>query len=47
MEKRRVIAALLVTFTLLQSLVAVSGCSSMRQKFDDCKRYFLTEVARW
>jgi len=39
--------ALLFTFTLFQSLIVVSGCTSVRQKFDDGKRYFLTEVVRW
>jgi len=47
MKIRRVVVALLLTLTLLQSLLAVSGCTSARQKFDDCKRYFLDEVVRW
>ena len=46
-KTRRVIMALLLTFTLFQSLIVVSGCTSVRQKFDDGKRYFLTEVVRW
>jgi hypothetical protein len=47
MKTRRVVVALLLTLTLLQSLLVVSGCTSARQKFDDCKRYLLTEVVRW
>ncbi len=46
-KTRRGIVLLLFILSLLPSLLAVSGCTSARQKFDDCKRYILTEVVRW
>ena len=47
MKMRRVMVLLLFILSMLPSLLAVSGCTSARQKFDDCKRYILTEVVRW
>jgi hypothetical protein len=44
---KRAVSTLLLILALVQVILTVGGCSSARQKFDDCKRYFLTEVARW
>jgi len=38
---------ILITILLLHAAFALAGCKSTRQKWEDAKQYFLTEVMRW
>lgn len=39
--------SLLLVLLLLPAACLLAGCKSTRQKWEDAKHYFLTDVMRW